>query len=255
VSQIVEKGLLPAAAFTGREGGTTGLALTAFDQRHYLELRARGDTIRRLLAELKPALGLASAVDTGCGVGFFAQILHEWGLQVQGFDGRLENVIEARRRFPKIAFAQRDLEDAGIAGLGKFDLVLCFGLLYHVENPMLAIRHLRALSGRGLLLESMCVPGSGTGMVLREEPDQNDQSLTDIAMYPSEGCLVKMMYRAGFKAVYRVTAMPDHEDFRATRERARRRTMLFAGVEAVKLVGVGAGGRATGGWRSLGEWW
>jgi FkbM family methyltransferase len=239
VSQIVEKGLLPAAAFTGREGGTTGLALTAFDQRHYLELiRARGDTIRRLLAELKPALGLASAVDAGCGVGFFAQILHEWGLQVQGFDGRLENVIEARRRFPKIAFAQRDLEDAGIAGPGKFDLVLCFGLLYHVENPMLAIRHLRALSGRGLLLESMCVPGSGTGMVLREESDQNDQSLTDIAMYPSEGCLVKMMYRAGFKAVYRVTAMPDHEDFRATRERARRRTMLFAGVEAVKLVGL-----------------
>jgi hypothetical protein len=50
-------------------------------------------------------------------------------------------------------------------------------LLYHLENPMLAIRHLRTL--KGLLLESMCIP------VLREEPAAADQSLTDIALYPS----------------------------------------------------------------------
>src|SRR5262249_29215633 len=154
----------------------------------------------RLLPELRAALHLETSLDAGCGVGFFAQILQESGLHVQAFDGRLENVIEARRRFPKIAFAQRDVEDAGIAELGEFDLVLCFGLLYHVENPMLAIRHLRAMTKTALLLESMCAPGSGTGMVMRDEPDQDDQSLTDVAMYPSEGCLVKMLYRAGFVA-------------------------------------------------------
>jgi FkbM family methyltransferase len=211
---------------------TVSLTLTAFDKKPYLELiRARGDTIRHVVDELKPALSLANALDTGCGVGFFTEALHECGLYVRGFDGRLENVIEARRRFPRIPFGQGNLEDPDIARLGVFDLVLCFGLLYHLENPMLAIRHLRALTGKGLLLESMCLPGAEPGMMMREEPSQEDQSLTDIALYPSEGCL-KMLYRAGFAAVYRVYAMPDHDDFRETSRHARRRTVLFAAAEA-----------------------
>jgi FkbM family methyltransferase len=217
-------------------GSTVSLALTPFDQRHYLELiRARGDTIRRVVAQLKPEMGLANALDAGCGVGFFAQTLGECGLYVRGFDGRLENVVEARRRFPRIPFGQGNVEDPDIARLGTFDLVLCFGLVYHLENPMLAIRHLRALTGKGLLLESMCLPGAEAGMMLRSEPSQEDQSLTDMALCPSEGCLVKMLYRAGFAAVYRVasSAMPDHDDFRETPEHARRRTVLFASVTPV----------------------
>ncbi len=221
------------------DGNPIGLNLTPFDQRHYLALiRARGETIRKMVAELKPLLNLTTALDVGCGVGFFAQILHDWGLEVHGFDGRLENVVEARNRFPRIPFAQRDIEDREIVKLGEFDLVLCFGLLYHLENPMLAIRHLRALTGRALLLESMCVPGGGMGMMLREEPRQDDQSLTEVALYPSENCLAKMLYRAGFAAVYKVTAMPDHEDFRETREHARRRTVLFASVAPVLAPGL-----------------
>src|SRR5258707_11589747 len=179
--------------------GAVAITLTEFDQRRYLRLiDARGETIRAVVAELKVALGLSTALDAGCGVGFFAQILQECGLSVGAFDGRMENVVEARKRFPEIPFEQGDIESPGILALGKFDLVLCFGLLYHLENPMLAIRHLRALTGSGLLLESMCVPGPEATLMLREEPPQDDQSLTDMALYPTEACLVKMLYRAGF---------------------------------------------------------
>ena len=214
------------------------ITLTEFDQRRYLRLiNARGKTIRSVIAELKAVLGLATALDAGCGVGFFAQILQECGLRVEGFDGRMENIVEARKRFPEIPFEQGDIENPGILTLGKFDLTLCFGLLYHLENPMLAIRHLRALTGKGLLLESMCIPGNGAGMVWREEPAAADQSLTDIALYPSEACLVRMLYRAGFAAVYRVAELPDHDDFRETPLHARRRTVLFAAVEPVPVGG------------------
>jgi FkbM family methyltransferase len=235
----IEKTGLVCEQFAGRAGKEVAGVGSAFDQRHYLELiRTRGETIRRLLPELKAELHLRTALDAGCGVGFFAQVLQENGLRVQGFDGRLGNVIEARHRFPQIAFAQQDVEDSRVLDLGRFDLVLCFGLLYHVENPMLAIRHLRAMTKTGMLLESMCAPGEGTGMVLREEPDQEDQSLTDIALYPSESCLVKMLYRAGFAAVYRVKRLPDHEDFRETRKHARRRTMLFAATAKLQMAGL-----------------
>jgi hypothetical protein len=80
-----------------------------------------------------------------------------------------------------------------ILQLGWFDLVLCFGLLYHLENPLRAIRHLRGLTEKCLLLESMCLPEEKPSMLLREEPRQEDQSLTDVACYPSEGSLVKML--------------------------------------------------------------
>jgi FkbM family methyltransferase len=212
--------------------------LTPFDLKEYRQLiEARGETIQRIVTKLKPALGLSNAVDAGCGIGFFSQTLAECGLNVCGFDGRGENVAEARRRLPHIPFEQGDIEERVILELGRFDLVLCFGLLYHLENPLLAIRHLRGLTEKCLLLESMCLPEEKTSMLLREEPRQEDQSLTDVSCYASEGSLVKMLYRAGFGMVYRVIPLPDHEDFRETTEHARRRTVLLASSIAIDLAG------------------
>jgi FkbM family methyltransferase len=214
------------------------IRLTPFDQKEYRHLiEARGETIRRTVTRLKRAIGLSNAVDAGCGVGFFAQTLAECGLKVRGFDGRDENVAEARRRFAHIPFEQGDIEARSILQLGRFDLVLCFGLLYHLENPLLAIRHLRGLTEKCLLLESMCLPEEKPSMLLREEPRQEDQSLTDVACYASEGSLVKMLYRAGFGIVYRVIPLPDHEDFRETTEHARRRTVLLASTTPIDIAG------------------
>jgi FkbM family methyltransferase len=214
------------------------LKLTPFDQKEYRRLiAARGKTIKRVVKKLKPALVLSTAIDAGCGVGFFSRTLEEAGLNVCGFDGRVENITEARRRFPEIPFEQADIEDEKTVSLGKFDLVLCFGLLYHLENPVVAIRHLHALTEKCLLLESMCIPDEKPAMLLREEPQQDDQSLTDMACYPSEGSLVKMLYRSGFRAVYRVMPLPDHDDFEETREHSRRRTVLLASTEPIDVAG------------------
>lgn len=214
------------------------IRLTAFDQKEYRQLiEARGDTLRRAVSKLKPALNLSNALDAGCGVGFFSKVLAECGLEACGFDGRSENVVEASNRFPEIPFAQADIQERTILELGSFDLVVCFGLLYHLENPLLAIRNLRALTGKCLLVESMCLPEDRASMLLRAEPRQEDQSLTDAAFYPSEVSLVKMLYRAGFRAVYRVMPLPDHDDFCETAEHMRRRTVLLASFEAIDLAG------------------
>ncbi|HET9995786.1 MAG TPA: FkbM family methyltransferase [Candidatus Acidoferrum sp.] len=214
------------------------IKLTPFDQREYRKLiETRGDTIRQVVTKLKAAVGLSTALDAGCGVGFFSETLAECGLNVCGFDGRAENVAEARRRLPGMPFERADVEDRGILHLGNFDFVLCFGLLYHLENPLLAIRNLRALTNKCLLLESMCLPEEKASMLLREEPRQDDQSLTEVACYPSEGSLVKMLYRAGFAVVYQVLALPDHDDFRETPEHARRRTVLLASAVPIDVAG------------------
>ena len=216
----------------------TSIKLTPFDHREYRKLiETRGETLRRVVSKLKPALELSNALDAGCGVGFFSELLAECGLNVCGFDGRAENVAEACRRFPRIPFAEADLQDRAICELGTFDFVLCFGLLYHLENPVLAIRNLRALTGKCLLIESMCLPEEKSTILLREEPRQEDQGLTDVACYPSERGLVKILYRAGFSAVYRVTPLPEHDDFRETPDHLRRRTVLLATFEPIDVAG------------------
>jgi tRNA (mo5U34)-methyltransferase len=211
---------------------------TIFDQSSYLSLiEARGETIRRAVNQLTPTLNLSTALDAGCGIGFFSEILRECGLQVSAFDGRIQNVEEARRRFPQTSFEQGDIQTTEICKLGEFDLVLCFGLLYHLENPLLAIRNLHALTRKALLLESMCFPEQEPWMLLREEMSFEDQGLTDIAFCPSEGCLAKMLYRGGFSQVYRIEPLPDHEDFRDTQGHMRRRTVLLASYEPLSLPG------------------
>jgi FkbM family methyltransferase len=214
------------------------LKLTPFDQRAYRKLiAARAETIRHVVGKLKPVLRLETALDAGCGVGFFSQTLEECGLSVCGFDGREENILEARKRFPHLPFETADIQDRNILELGRFDFVLCCGLIYHLENPLLAMRNLRALTGKCLLLESMCIPGDGASMLLREEPRSDDQSLTDVACYPSEGTLVKMLYRAGFATVYRVVPLPEHDDFRDTPDHLRRRTVLLASCAPIDIAG------------------
>jgi FkbM family methyltransferase len=215
------------------------IKLTPFDEREAQRLvKARGETMQRLVAKLIPQLKLSTALDAGCGVGLFSQMLQESGLQVRGFDGRSQNVAEARGRFPKISFEQGNVENYTIRDLGIFDFVLCFGLLYHLENPFQAVRNLRALTGKCLLLESMCLPSGKTEVLLREEPQIDNQSLTDVAFYPSELTLIKMLYRAGFHVVYRIATLPDHDDFRETTKHARRRTMLLASHFPIDLAGL-----------------
>src|SRR5580693_4787838 len=217
----------------------TAPAMTIFDQRHYVDLiDARGEVIRKIVPQLQNVLGLSTALDAGCGLGFFTQILSESRLKAAGFDGRQTNVDEARRRYPDLTFDVGDIEDSSIARLGSFDFVLCFGLLYHLENPLRAIRHLRALTGKVLFLESMCLPSDEPFALLREEPPFDDQSLTNLAFYPSEGCIVKMLYGCGFSRVYKVSPLPDHDDFRETKENRRARTVMVAAFGDLNLPGL-----------------
>jgi SAM-dependent methyltransferase len=203
-----------------------------FDQKHYESLNtSRAAVVTRLLSELKDKLSLRTAIDVGCGFGYFSGLLDSLGLEVTAVDGREENVEECRRRFPKIPFHWCNVEDPAILRLGKFDLVLCFGLLYHLENPFLAIRHLRALATKLLLAESVIFPGSEPVMGLVEEGHLEDQSLNYAAFYPTEACLTKTMYKAGFGSVYRVRKMPDHPDFSPPKNLRRVRTMLVASLE------------------------
>lgn len=188
----------------------------------------RQDFAREFLAALRQQFPLSSAADIGCGVGYFSKFLSDLGFQVVAVDGREKNADEGRRRYPEITFLARNVEDPSLSGIGVFDFVLCVGLLYHLENPFRAIRNLYSLTDKVLLIEAMCAPGPEPNLHLLDEQEYEDQGLHYIAFYPTEPCLVKMLYRAGFPFVYSFKRLPEDEQFRTTLWRKKARTFLVA---------------------------
>ncbi len=212
----------------------------AFDRPWVREFtKARQTVLQQLVGGFRHQMHLSSALDVGCGVGDFSKLLADLGFAVVAVDGRQENVDEARKRFPEITFAVADAEELRSANLGTFDLVLCFGLLYHLENPFRTIRQLYSSTGQVLLLEGICVPDAKPTMSLFDEATVEDQGLNYVAFYPSEACLIKMLYRSGFPFVYQVREFPEDPLYIRSVWRKRVRTFLVAsrvGLKAPNLV-------------------
>jgi SAM-dependent methyltransferase len=213
------------------------MSLAPFDQKH---AKSFNESRRKFLDEFLPSLrercDLKTALDVGCGFGFFSSYLRRAGFQVSAFDGREENALEARKRDPEVNFETHDVEDPALpAQLGSHDLVLCFGLLYHLENPFRALRNLAALAEKVLVVETRVAPFRSNLALLYEENYAVDQALGYMAMVPSTNCLVKMMYIAGFPFVYGVNVLPDHEQFRGSPIRKPMRKMFVAARCALQV--------------------
>lgn len=201
-----------------------------FDHPRYGEINRVREPIVRRIAPVLAAFNSRkpTAIDVACGVGYYSKVLDSLGFAVLGVDARKENVEEARRRYPELRFEIFDAEDSHLSKLGTFDLVFCFGLLYHLENPFRTIRSLSAMSSNTVMVEGICYPSWEPVMVLMDEYESVDQGLNRVAFYPSEICLVKMLLRGGFSDCYLPRQMPEHEEYKRDFLGFRKRTLLVA---------------------------
>lgn len=198
-----------------------------FDQPYYIEINeARWTSAERIISSLPV---IETCIDAGCGPGWFAERLVSMGLMVVGIDGRVELVDEARRRVPHAVFSAMDITSLQASEcLPQVDLVFCFGLLYHLENPFAAIRALYRAAGRFLLIETQIAPEDGAGFRLVSEGQNETQGLTYHSLIPSRKALIKMLYVAGFSQVMRYTGEVNHIDFIDSSSRRHRREIFLA---------------------------
>jgi len=200
-----------------------------FDQQHYETLNsARSESVKHLLPPLIKRLGLRTVIDIGCGVGHFTSLLQEMGLDAVGIDGREKNLVEAKRRYPNLKFQLADAQELDSRSIGSVDLVFCFGLIYHLENPFRLIRSIAAMNPKLALVEGMVYPSSEPVLVLMDEPALDDQALNYLAFYPSESCLAKMLRGAGFAHCYLPSEMPTHENYEIGNTGFRKRSLIIA---------------------------
>lgn len=119
---------------------------------------------RVLKKEFGDSLQGQRVIDIACHQGFFASKLASMGAEeVIAIDARTSHVedvglIAKAMGLTKIRASQGDVHDLDTESLGVFDIVLMLGLIYHLENPVGAIRKAHALTNRLCLIETQVVP-------------------------------------------------------------------------------------------------
>ncbi len=108
-----------------------------------------------------------SVLDIGCSDGFYSFECERRGAKrVLAVDDFSSVYIDAPSGFmvarellhSKVEFSQRDLFSLDSKEVGRFDVVLFLGVLYHLRHPLLALEKLAPLCDDLLILETTLVP-------------------------------------------------------------------------------------------------
>jgi len=97
-------------------------------------------------------------LDLGTRDGFFAFEMERRGAEVLAVDIEEGGFMVASRLVgSRVPFLRRDLHELTPDAIGTFDIVLFLGLLYHLPDPIAALRIVRALCCRAMYLESVVI--------------------------------------------------------------------------------------------------
>lgn len=99
-------------------------------------------------------------LDVACNCGGFSFAAAEQGAEhVLGFDvvdHYLEQaaLIQRANAAERVEFRKLDIEKLDPNDIGHFDVTFCFGILYHLENPVLAMKKLADVSSDIMLVDT-----------------------------------------------------------------------------------------------------
>jgi len=165
------------------------------------------------LATLGLPLQGRRVLDVGAGIGKLARFFVDRGCRVVCVEGRAENVAVIRERYADVEAVVADVQTDALTAHGSFDVVFCYGLLYHTENPLATLRNLAARCGDLLLIETIVCDFEKPVAALDDESAGTwNQSLSPLAMRPSPAWVTMALSRLGFH-VYMPHTVPDYEDY------------------------------------------
>lgn len=165
-----------------------------------------------------------SALDLASHQGWFAYKMARAGFSsVLGIDARQSHVDDSTLisdiyEFDHLTFQKGDIHELTPAQLGQFDVVLMLGLLYHLENPVGALRAARQLCKNLCIIETQIVPGmtgyvdygsyqyvrplKGSFGIIDETDDTHgpEASVTGICLVPSLDALMWLLEKVGFSS-------------------------------------------------------
>ena len=170
---------------------------------------------RRLehLASLGLDLNGGNVLEVGAGIGDHTHFFVERQCHVTALEARPENLRVLRARYPEIPSLEFDIDHPDPSFREEFDIVYCYGILYHLRNPGEAIEYLAKRCRRIFLLETCVSFGEGElTNPCSEDQDNPTQALSGTGCRPTRGW-VRSRLKEHFEYVYLTVTQPDHEEF------------------------------------------
>ena len=129
-------------------------------------------------------------------------------------DGRLDNVQETKLRYPHRNVSVLDLDrETDLRHLGTFDLIYCYGTLYHLSKPKEALSALAKVCRGQILLETCVTPGDEELLHPEQEPALNpNQAVSGLGCRPTRKWVMRQL-REQFGWAYNSVTQPSHLDF------------------------------------------
>jgi tRNA (mo5U34)-methyltransferase len=202
---------------------------------HRTRLELMEGSVRAALTAAGPR---ATVIDLACNEGWFSHRLLEWGAsRVVGVDIRPQVIRRAELLRDHFGISPERLElrcldvfDVDVLAPETFDIVLCLGLVYHLENPIGAIRIAHALTRGVCVIESQLtqqtdpiVHGNGQSNQYEEqlasfaalvETDYKSNMLASaggvMSLIPNRAALTLAVEAAGFKKLELARPKPSH---------------------------------------------
>lgn len=170
---------------------------------------------RRLehLSSLGLKIAGSTVLEVGAGIGDHTSFFVDRGCKVVTSDGRQQNIEILRSRYPDVRALHIDLDSPPGEFNEVFDIVYCYGLLYHLKNPTRAIEFMSSCCRNMLLLET-CVSFGDEALLNPNAEDRLDptQSYTGIGSRPTRRWVCNQLKRH-FQFVYLPITQPNHEEF------------------------------------------
>jgi|APFre7841882630_1041343.scaffolds.fasta_scaffold01174_2 2-polyprenyl-3-methyl-5-hydroxy-6-metoxy-1,4-benzoquinol methylase len=162
-------------------------------------------------------------LDIACNQGWFSsQIAIRGAHQVTGIDIReshikMANTIKDLTDLTNLNFKVQDFLEIDATSCEKADLVLFLGILYHLDNPLQAIRKIRSLTKNLCIIETQvaksnpeleCCWGSdpqnrkGPALALIESDKGHGGSDKPLVLVPTLNALYRILFVSGFEHLF-----------------------------------------------------
>lgn len=190
-----------------------------------------------LLAPFGGSLAGKRVLDLGSNAGFWSLAAIESGCDsVLGIDGRQMHIDQANLVFEvkgvdknRYRFITGDIFRIDLKSLGRFDIVLCLGLLYHVSKHINLLEKISELNDDVLLIDTTLSTSAGSKLVMRHERLDSPRDAVDyeLAMTPTKKAIEDMVRLFGYDVVMLKPRFSNYTGCRDYRE-GRRRAFLCA---------------------------
>lgn len=234
------------AAFVATHGEWTAMAIKLADG-SYTRSPAIDHRLRRLLQVAADTVGKpldrCRVLDLACLEGQYAIEFALHGAEAVGSEGRAVSVEKCNYAkddlgLDRLSFREDDVRNLSADNYGRFDIVICSGLLYHLPAPdvVALCRRMREVCTGIMLLDTFVslrgrVALTVEGMTLHghhyfeHEPGASDKGAklwasldNESSFWPTQASLMNILIAAGFSTVSEVLVptMPGNPDDRRT---------------------------------------